>query len=237
MLRTIPLAVVSSLVWLATYAASPAAQPAAGLGADDIDTTTSRVYILVDKTGLGHAHGVEGRLRGGSVKLDAKTGAGQIVFDMASFAADTDEARKYVGLSGSTSDSTKKQVNDNMLGPAVLGVKEHPTATFDVDSALPLAKKSADGNPLYQLRGTFHLRGVSRPLAIEAEAIAKEKLTRLRGHFTIEQTKFGMKPYTAALGARGRRRRPDHFRRDRRRQISTPAVGREPPRQASEACT
>ena len=119
-------------------------------------------------------------MRSGSLKLDANTTAGQIVFDMPTFVADTDEARKYVGLSGSTSDSTKRQVNDNMLGPDVLNVKEHPTATFDVDSALPLTKKSKSDNPIYQLRGTFHLRGVSRPLVIEAEAVAKGNVTRLR---------------------------------------------------------
>jgi len=199
MLQSIGLTTAFTLVWLAAYSASLAAQPAAG----DVDTKASRVYILVDKTGLGHPHGVEGRLRSGSLKLDTNSSAGQIVFDMTTFVADTDEARKYVGLSGSTSDSTKKQVNDNMLGADVLDVKSHPTATFDVDSATPLAKKSAAGNPLYQLRGTFHLRGASQPLTVNAEAIAKGNATRLRGRFTIQQTKFGMKPYTAALGAVG----------------------------------
>ncbi len=163
MLRTIKHNLVIMLVWLATCSAALSAQPTARLGTHDVDTHTSRVYILVEKTGLGHPHGVEGRLRSGSVTLDAKSNAGQIVFDMATFIADTDEARKYVGLSGSTSDSTKKQVNDNMLGPDVLNVKEHPTATLDIDSALPLDKKSPAGNPVYQLRGTFHLRGQAGP--------------------------------------------------------------------------
>jgi polyisoprenoid-binding protein YceI len=199
MLRNVKRTATCTLVWLAAYSASLAAQPAAG----DVDTKTSRVYILVDKTGLGHPHGVEGRLRSGSIKLDTNSNAGQIVFDMTTFVADTDEARKYVGLSGSTSDSTKKQVNDNMLGADVLDVKSHPTATFDVDSAMPLAKKSAAGNPLYRLRGTFHLRGASQPLTVDAEAIAKGNATRLHGRFTIQQTKFGMKPYTAVLGTVG----------------------------------
>ena len=202
MLRTIGLSCLCSLICLSTYSTSLAAQPAGQLASSSIDIETSRVYILVDKTGLGHAHGVAGRLRSGYVKLGRRA-AGQIVFDMASFVADTDEARKYVGLSGTTSDSTKKQVNDNMLGPDVLNVKAHPTATFDIESAVPSAKKSAAGNPVYELRGTLRLRRTNRPLAIAAEAIAGENVTRLRGRFTIEQTKFGMKPYTAALGAVG----------------------------------
>lgn len=122
---------------------------------------------------------------------------------MTTSVANTDEAHKNVGPSGSTSDSTKKQVNDNMLGADVLNVKEHRTASFDVDSALPLAKTSTAGNPIYPVRGTSHLHGVSQPLALDAEALAKGNVTRLRGRFKIEQTKFGMKPYTAALGAVG----------------------------------
>lgn len=142
-------------------------------------------------------------MHSGSLKLDAPANAGQIVFDLTSFIADTEEARKHVGLSGSTSASTIKQVNDNMRGPDVLDVKKYPTAKFDVDSTLPSRKKSTAGNRIYELRGTIQLHGVSRPLTIEAEAIAKSGVTRLSGKFTLQQTKFGMTPYTAALGAVG----------------------------------
>lgn len=62
MLRIIGLTVACTLIWLTTYPMSLSAQPsAAKLGTNDVDTNSSRVYILVDKSGLGHAHGVEGQ--------------------------------------------------------------------------------------------------------------------------------------------------------------------------------
>jgi len=126
-----------------------------------IDLKTSRVYVLVDKKRLGHAHAVEGNLKSGKLTLDAKSGAGQIVFDMTSFAADTESARKYVGLEGQTDASTQKKVGDNMLGSDVLDVETFPTATFDVESSLATGKRSAKGHSLYELKGKFTLHGTA----------------------------------------------------------------------------
>ena len=69
------------------------AQQVSGAKEAKVDLKTSRVYILVDKLRLGHPHGVEGNLKSGKLKLDAKSDAGQLVFDMSTFAADTDSAR------------------------------------------------------------------------------------------------------------------------------------------------
>ena len=105
-----------------------------------ISVQKSRVYIFVDKTGLGHQHGVEGRLKSGSLTLGAVEDAGELVFDMNSFDADTDAARRYVGLSGSTDASTRRQVNDNMKNTSILNVGQFPTATFAIKSATLLEK-------------------------------------------------------------------------------------------------
>lgn len=166
-----------------------------------VDLKTSRVYILVDKVRLGHAHGVEGNLKNGKLKLDAKSDAGQIVFDMATFAADTDKARKHVGLEGETDSETQEKVNENLRGPKVLDVKEFPTATFDIESSLATGKQSADKHPLYELKGRFTLHGTTLPLTVVAEARPAEKSTRLSGKFKVLQTDYGIKPYSAVLGA------------------------------------
>ena len=56
----------------------------------------SRVFVRVGKaTRLGHVHGVQGKLKSGRLR---SVGGGELVFDMASFVADTTEAREYVGL-------------------------------------------------------------------------------------------------------------------------------------------
>lgn len=186
------------------FTAARAASAADGIRPENnVDVKLSRVYIYVGKTGLGHEHAVVGKLESGHVQLGAKRQAGELVFDMDSFVADTAEARKYIGLEGTTPASRQKEVTDNMLGAAVLDVAQHPTATYTIDSALPLQGKSKDGHPLYRLEGIFTLHGVDRPLDFDAEMIANDGTVRLRGSFDIRQTHYGIKPFSKAFGAVG----------------------------------
>ncbi|MEZ6086998.1 MAG: YceI family protein [Pirellulaceae bacterium] len=169
----------------------------------DVQTKASRVYVFVDKTGLGHQHGVEAMLGDSTLRLGATNNAGQLVFDMASFRADTAAARKYVGLSGTTDESTRAAVDENMKGSAVLDVSRYPTATFDVTSAEPIGQTSKKGMPLYQLVGQFTLHGVKRPLNVAVEVEQTQGWLHLRGNFAIKQTDFGITPFSKAFGAIG----------------------------------
>lgn len=168
-----------------------------------IDTSSSRVYTYVGKTGFGHEHAVEGKIKSGSLNLGVRSNAGEIVFDMTTWRADTAQARQYIGLSGTTSASTQKDVNANMLGSAVLNVQKYPTATFEVNSALPLQQKSSSGKPLYQLSGKFTLHGVARKMNIVAEVTEKKDSYHLRGNFSILQSHYGITPFSKAFGAVG----------------------------------
>jgi polyisoprenoid-binding protein YceI len=184
------------------------AQPVDGadgqkLAEGEINVKSSRVYIYVGKVGLGHEHAVVGELKSGSLHLGANSEAGDIVFDMTTFAADTAEARKYLGLKGTTSASMQKDVSANMLGSDVLNVRKFPTATLTISSALPLKKQSKNGHPQYRLEGDFTLHGVKRPLKFNAEAIEEGDGIRVRGSFAIRQTDFGIQPYAKAFGAVG----------------------------------
>ena len=169
----------------------------------DVDLAGSRVYVFVGKTGLGHDHAVVGSLQAGRVRLGAAEQAGAIVFDMRSFQADTPEARKLLGLAGETDADTRRQVDANMLGPAVLDVAKHPTATFEIRSALPAPQPGANGKTAYDLVGTFTLHGAARPVAVRAEAEAVGPFVRLWGGFAIKQTDFGMTPYAKFGGVVG----------------------------------
>ena len=168
-----------------------------------VSQTKSRVYVFVDKTGFGHQHGIEGRLKSGVLKLGAGEEAGEIVFDMDSCEADTDEARRYVGLKGSTDSSTCQQVTANMKNSAILNVREFPTATFSITSAKLLQKKGPHEELLYELSGAFTLRDKTRPLAIVAEVEQKDGMAHVRGRFSLLQTEYGITPYRKALGAIG----------------------------------
>lgn len=168
-----------------------------------VQTEASRVYVFVDKTGFGHQHGVEARLTDSSLSLGAAKDAGTLVFDMASFDADTAAARKYVGLSGTTDAGTRKSVNENMKGADVLHVSRYPTATFVIASAKPTANQSRRGLPLYQLDGQFTLHGTTRPLSVVVDVEQVRGWLHLRGVFQIKQTDYGITPYSKAFGAIG----------------------------------
>tara|TARA_R110002111_G_scaffold144910_2_gene211262 strand:+ start:115755 stop:116420 length:666 start_codon:yes stop_codon:yes gene_type:complete len=169
----------------------------------EIDTKTSRVYTFVGKTGFGHEHAVIGEIKAGTLNLGARSNAGKIVFDMTTWKADTAEARKYIGLNGMTSASTQKDVNANMLGSSVLDVRNYPTATFDIASAVPVKQNAPTGKSFYQLDGKFTLHGVTRNLRLVAEVTEKKHHNHLRTSFTIKQTHFGITPYSKAFGAVG----------------------------------
>lgn len=180
--------------------------PARGQGpaaAGDVDLQGSRVYVLVPKKRLGHDHAIVGPLKAGRVRLGAAEAAGSLVFDMAGFRADTPEARKLLELHGETDEDTRRQVDANMLGPAVLDVERHPTATFEIRSALPSARPAAAGKKAFDLVGTFTLHGVSRPLSVRTEVEAAGPVDRLWGIFPVKQTDHGMKPFSKLGGVIG----------------------------------
>ncbi len=171
--------------------------------AGDLYLPTSKVYALVGKTGLGHEHGVTGAIQEGHILLGASKDAGELVFDMSSFVADTDAARRLVGLDGSSSESTRREVTANMLGASVLNAANYPRAIFKIDSALPEPGESTSGAKRYRLNGQLTLQKATRPLSILAEVDQKNGWNRVRGRFSLKQTDFGIKPFTKAFGAVG----------------------------------
>lgn len=169
----------------------------------DFYLKSSHVYTLVGKTGLGHEHGVVGNLASGHLELGASQKAGEIAFDMASFQADTNAARKYVGLEGTSSQSTQQQVTENMLGPHVLNVAKYPTAKFTIHSAEKSEKPSKRGLPQYLLKGDFTLQKVTRPIQFLVEVEMVKGWQHVRGGFRINQTDYGIEPFSKAFGAIG----------------------------------
>ena len=185
-----------------TQAAQP--EPKKKLQPGDIELQSSRVYCFVGKTGFGHEHAIEGTLNSGAIRLGATDKAGKFEFDLRSFQADTQAARTYIGLAGATDAGTVKKVQTNMLGPEVLDTARFPTALFEISAARKHVSKTppATGQE-YLIEGDITLHGVKRPMKFVALAESAEGWTHLRGRFAIRQTDFGIKPFTAALGAVG----------------------------------
>ncbi len=169
----------------------------------DIELSASRVFIFVDKTGLGHQHAIEGQLAPSQLILGAEKGAGRLVFNMDSFDADTRRARQYLDLPGDTDEGTRKQVNNNMKGREVLDTTKYPQAILDIESVLPTGKLNPKGGPEYEISGLFTLHGVQKPIRFLAYAEQARGWVHLRGDFGIKQSTYGIKPYTKAFGAIG----------------------------------
>jgi polyisoprenoid-binding protein YceI len=74
----------------------------------------------------------------------------------------------------------------------VLGTDQHPEAVFAADSFRP----AADGGG--EISGTFTLRGQSRPLRLQVKQTGTD---RYHAETQVVQSDYGIKPYTAFLGA------------------------------------
>jgi hypothetical protein len=169
----------------------------------DIQLEYSRVFVLVDKSGVvGHQHAVEGKLQSGRLS-PRREDAGKLVFDMKSFDADGPAARRYLGLEGTTDDATRKKVNENMLGEEILSVQKFPEAKLENAILTATGKKSTTGKSEYLLRGDFTLHRATRPVEIRCEVEEKDGWHHIRGAFKILQSDYGIKPFSKMLGAVG----------------------------------
>ena len=164
----------------------------------DVNLERSRVFVHTGAKGFGHEHGIAGQLTGGNLQLGADKNAGKLTFDMASF-ADEPEARTFLGIRSDEDPANRRKINSTMHGGSVLDVKQFPQATFEVNSATLVP--GAGGAATYALDGKLTLRGKTRPIKFEAQVDSAEGLVRLRGHFTIKQTDFGIHPYSKLGGA------------------------------------
>ncbi len=172
----------------------------------EVQLTHSHVYVHVGKVGLGHEHAAVCQLKSGALSLvspNAMGAYGKLVFDMASFDADGDTARRYIGLTGSTDASTRKQVNENMLGKEVLDVKKYPVAIFEAKRISKMDGPSKRGFAQYKFEGDFTLHGTKKPLEFIADVEIVKGWQHVRGAFTILQSDYGIKPYSKMLGAVG----------------------------------
>lgn len=181
--------------------AAPASQKVWRPG--EVHSGNTRIYVHVFKTGMGHEHAVAGLVKEGEIHLGAVQNAGYVVADLASFAADVPYARKLLGLAGESDADTQKKVNANMHGADVLDVARFPTAMGKIDSARLLPERTREGALQYLLDGSLTFHGVTKKMSVVVEAAEQNGWIRLRGHVSLKQTDFGIRPFTAMMGALG----------------------------------
>ena len=194
-----PLSLRAFVVAVALASTTNTASAQSGL----VNIEHSKVYVFVGKKGAGHEHAVEGKLAAGELHLDRAQDSGSLTFDIRSFAADTDAARRFFNLPGQTDADTQAQVNANMHGKAVLDSGKFPTAELVIRSVQTLPPQANIAGQQYQLDGEFTLHGIKRPLRIVATGEPVNGWLRLRGRFAMKQTDFEITPFSKFLGAVG----------------------------------
>jgi polyisoprenoid-binding protein YceI len=180
-----------------------APRPAASAAVFQVDPGTSRVYIKVAPSGrMGHEHGVQGQLASGTITVGE---GGSLVFAMNSFVTDTPQARQAIGLAGKVSASDQQKSTANMLGKDVLDVARYATADYAITACAPLDGQAPGDPGRYRLEGKFTLHGVTRPLPLVAqiERTATLGAARMRCAFSIQQSDYGITPYSTLGGLIG----------------------------------
>jgi polyisoprenoid-binding protein YceI len=121
---------------------------------------------------------------------------------MTTFAADASEARRVFGWSRPVTPSDQKKITAAMLGSEVLDVARYPRAVFAIARLSPLDGQPPGSAECYRLEREFTLHGVTRPIRLTAsmEPAERPNVVRMRGKFTLLQSEYGMKPYSALAG-------------------------------------
>ena len=168
-----------------TQLSPPADVPPALVKRGQVELAHSRVYMHVGKTGLGYEHAVVGKLASGELHLSAaekpEQNPGKLVFDLRTFEADTDAARKYIGLGNDPDQHQRSQVTEAMLGPDVLDVDKYPLATFIITRVTKVETVSPRGLPQYEVAGDFRLHGTTRPIQFTVDVeVVKVRTSKVR---------------------------------------------------------
>ncbi|HMN45469.1 MAG TPA: YceI family protein [Povalibacter sp.] len=168
----------------------------------DVDPETSTLHVLVYRGGalarLGHNHvmsvrGLQGRLWVHA--MTTKSGF-DVSFPVARMIVDDPEARRAAGsdFPPDVPEADRDGTRRNMLRAEVLDAGRYPTISL---KSVNIAGSAANA----QVTAQVTIRDVSREVSLQpAISIEADRVT-VRGKLDLLQSDFGIKPFSAALGA------------------------------------
>jgi polyisoprenoid-binding protein YceI len=181
---------------------APTAPDTRGATVYEVSPQNSQLAIYVYRGGkfskLGHNHVMTSQNLAGRVWVNpdfARSGF-ELSFPVAQLVVDDAEARRAAGsdfppdIPQSDKDGTRK----NMLKPEVLDVEHYPQVKL---------RSAHVGGTLEapQVTASITIKDASRDVEVPVKlAVEGAKLTA-SGEFDIQQSQFGMKPFSVALGA------------------------------------
>lgn len=149
----------------------------------------SRLDVLTRKAGILGGFGHDHRIR-------ARSFSGTIVYDAADVAASrveiTVQAQNLDVLPIGADRKDGPRVEEAMR-EKVLHVDRWPTITFRSRSITPIEDR-------LRVSGDLTLAGQTHPVTVDMKVQAAERRLVATGAFSIEQTDWGIEPYSAALG-------------------------------------
>ncbi len=183
--------VIVALAMLATNA-----QPQAKSRTYTIVASESSFWVFVAKAGLfsafAHDHEIGVKSFTGKIVLpESGTGGGSLELEV--------NAASLAVLDKQPSEADKQKIFDSMH-KEVLESAKFPKIAFKSVSVSDLKQTGADAYNL-TLNGDLTLKGVTRRIAVPVLLTVNAQQLRAVGKYTLRQTDFGIKPYSAAGGA------------------------------------
>jgi polyisoprenoid-binding protein YceI len=162
-----------------------------GSGRHEFGPGSGLLLVRTGRTGLGRRAGhdltIEATRWSAEALVDAADPAGSAVsaeIDVASLAV-----REGTGGVKPLTDSDRAEIGRTMR-EEILDAASHPSITFR-------STKVAGSPESFTVEGDLTIMGRARPVTVHAEVADG----RLRGHATVAQTNWGIKPYSAFFGA------------------------------------
>ncbi|MBO0857790.1 MAG: YceI family protein [Chloracidobacterium sp.] len=156
----------------------------------------SSFWVSVGKAGLfsafAHDHEIGVKSFSGQVVVpEANASKGSLEMEV--------DATSLVVLDKSPSEEDKKKIF-NAMHNEVLESAKNPKITFKSVSVSDV-KQTGDGAFSFVVNGDLTLRGATKRIAIPVAATITPQQLRAIGKYTLKQTDYGIKPYSAAGGA------------------------------------
>ena len=167
-----------------------------------VDSAASEVHILVYRSGamarLGHNHVLSSNQVTGQILLhsDLAHSHVQLSLPVASLTVDDPKIRATEGeeFAAEVPQEAREGTRRNLLRAEVLDAEHFPTIALQ--SVAVAGKRET---PSLIMRVT--IKGVSRDVVVVASVEEQKNLLLAEGEFTIQQSDFGMTPFSVGLGA------------------------------------
>jgi polyisoprenoid-binding protein YceI len=155
----------------------------------------SSFWVFVEKagllSGLAHDHEIGVKSFTGRVVVpDAGASGGSLELDV--------NAQSLTVLDKKPSEEDKKKIYNSMHNE-VLESAKYQKITFKSASVSDVRPAGSDGYS-FTLNGDLTLHGVTKRIAVPVTATITPQQLRATGKYTLRQTDFGIKPYSAAGG-------------------------------------